>query len=1120
MRRETTNASFAVTRERNRARTRPKLKFILATFLIAVSYASHAAELLQKQLYEIEIHSIDAAKAINLLAEQTGAIVLFPYDLAEGRKANPVSGRYSLNDALDLLLKGTGLSGEISDNLSITLSIDEKGKPSEEGKPRGKENIPFTRKVSTFLTSLFKPATSTAQGQDNPSASGDADSKGVFLEEVVIIGLRKSLVRALDQKRMAERAEDIITAIDILDFPDQNVAEALQRLPGVQLQRENGEGRFVSIRGLGPEFNVVTMNGRLLASDSAGREFSFDTLPSELIQSASVIKSSSANMLEGSIGGTVDVRTARPFDLPGFFVTGSLAGSVETERGDWGPSASGLFSWTNDDDTLGVLLTGNYSERNFQLDRYDINGYFRASDQGYVDEGWPDVLGCASPGPCTGHSTLNDAWVPQAIDFFRINDTRTRETFTVTAQARPGDKLEVIFDALYSSYETTYDQYGFAIFARDFAINNAVVDDLGLNIDGNGDGDLSDPEDQVGARVISFTKVDGTSDIIRAAFPRDTETFHTGLNVVADLSDTLSGRFDISYSKASNDGVNRNFFYVTGAPLITWHNGYSLDVAYDLGTGPVPDISVAPEAMGPAYQRSHYIQRDGQDTEDVVLDLALDFDQQLEMGALASIEYGARYTTREKSVVGSFSADNYCYRVCGRDVLGIGFDYDENGVFVGTARDVLGTISGDFPRTIPIMDPAAYIRALDAVVPGLAAGLQAVTVEARSGVIDEEVTSLYAQINFDTDLGTVPVSGNFGLRYVSTDQTATGTGGNLVALRPSMTSQDTEFIFDNEGKASFVNDYDEVLPSLNIRMKLKDNLLLRFDASKVITRPTLSNLLSSITSLDQGYQRESISRGNPELSPFESTQFGASLEWYFDDTGAIFGSVFYKDMSNRVFNAQVQRTFPDENGTDPAVYASGGSAGQPIEVLVSQPQNTGDEKIKGLEIGIQKTFDNMPGFWSGFGIQANYTILDSKAFYDEALVRRVFGEDSDGAENFLRNPPTQGQGLSENSYNIVVFYEQDSFSARLAYNWRDEYLLSAITGPNGWALYEEERGQLDGNISFIPREGMVLFMDATNILQEEFSRFWDNGDTVAFDNFFESMNYYGRTVTIGLRLRY
>ena len=387
-------------------------------------------------------------------------------------------------------------------------------------------------------------------------------------------------------------------------------------------------------------------------------------------------------------------------------------------------------------------------------------------------------------------------------------------------------------------------------------------------------------------------------------------------------------------------------------------------------------------------------------------------------------------------------------------------------------------------------------------------------------MIDEEVTALYAQINFDTELGELPVSGNFGLRYVSTDQAATGAGGNLVALRPSLTAQDSEFIFDNEGRASFGNDYNEVLPSLNIRVGLTDDLLLRFDASKVITRPTLSNLLPSITSIDQGYQRESISRGNPGLEQFEATQFGASLEWYFDDTGAVFGSVFYKDLSNRVFLAQVSRTYPDVDGTNPAVYASGGSIGQPIEVLVSQPQNTGKEEIRGIEIGIQKTFDNLPGFWSGFGVQANYTYLDSEASYDAGLVARVFGEDTDGAENFLRNPPSQGQGLSEHSYNVAAFYEQSRFSARVAYNWRDEYLLSPIAGPNGWPLYETDRGQLDLNISYNFREDVTMFLDATNILQNEFSRFWDNSDTVAFDEFFESENYYGRTITIGLRARF
>ena len=1096
-----------------RIRKRPGLQLLLATVLAAVSLTTPAAEQADRQVFEIEIPAMDAAPAINLLAEQTGAIVLFPYDLAKGRKANAVLGRYSLSDALDQLLEGSGLSGQVSGERSITISIDENSERAEV------QGIPQNERDS-FSSSVFETASDLAEGQNSTSSSDDDEFGKQLTEEIIVVGVRQSLVRSLDQKRRANRAEDVIAAIDVLKFPDQNIAEALQRLPGVQLQRDNGEGRFVSIRGLGPEFNVVTMNGRLLASDSAGREFSFDTLPSELIRSASVIKSPTADLLDGSIGGAVDVRTARPFDLPDFFVTSSLSGLVETEQGDWAPRISGLLSWTNVDDTLGLLVTGNISERNFQLDRYDINGYFRASDQGFVDQGWPDVLGCEVPGPCTGNATLNDAWVPQAVDFFRIEDTRNRETFTVAAQMRPTDKIEFTLDALYSTYTTTYDQYGFAVFARDFGISDAVIDDVGLNIDGNGDGDLSDPEDQAGARVTGFTKTDGTSDIIRAAFPRDAETFHSGLNVVAHLSDVLVGEFDVSYSEARNAGVNRNFFYVTGAPLITELSGSSLDVEYNLGTGRVPEFRAAPETADPAFQRSHYIQRDGQDTSDEVFDMALEFSWQLDHAVLSSIDLGARFTTRQKDIVGSFSADNFCSVVCGRSISDSGFDYDETGVFTGTATDILGTVSGDFIRTIPIMDPVAYINALDAVVPGLANGLQAVPVEARSGTVDEEVNAIFAQFNFDTMLGSFPVSGNIGLRYVSTDQTSSGTGGNLIALQPSLTAQDTGFIFDNEGMASFDNSYDELLPSLNAKMKLSDELILRFDASKVITRPTLSNLLSSITALDQGYQRESLSRGNPELLPFEGTQFGASLEWYFDETGALYGSVFLKDLSNRVFNAQVRRTFPDENGANPAVYASGVAAGLPIQVLISQPQNTGKEEIRGLEIGLQQIFDNLPGFWSGFGVQANYTYLDSEASYDNELVDRVFGPDTDGAQDFLRNPPRQGQGLSEHSYNLVAFYEHDQFSARLAYNWRDEYLLSPITGPNGWALYQKARGQLDTNISYMPREGMVLFIDGTNILQEEFSRFWDNGDTAAFDAFFESMNYYGRTVTIGMRVRF
>jgi iron complex outermembrane receptor protein len=1087
---------------------------IVLSLFVVTAWAS-GSTLLKKQhtevRYNIEVPASGAIDAFNILAEQTNTEFLFSYDLAETRTTQSVSGKYSLVEALNLMLQDSGLSCGLSEKGAIRIFL------SEGSMINNQEKNVNTKKtiLSAILAALFS-SSSTAQvgAVTNENEKNEAETT----EVITVQGIRGSLIKSLAEKRLANRAEDIISAVDVSKFPDQNIAESLQRVPGVQLQRDNGEGRFVSIRGLGPEFNVVTMNGRLLASDSAGREFSFDTLPSELIRSAAVIKSPSADLLEGSIGGTVDVRTARPFDLPAFLLTGSLAGSVETQRGDVGPRASGLMSWTNDNKTFGVLVTGNYSERDFQLDDQYIGGYFKASDHGYTDEGWPNVLGCAAPGPCTGNATLNDAWVPQAVGFNRVDDTRTRETFTVTAQARPTDNVEVTFDALYSTYTTTYDQYGFAVFTRDFGIGGAVVDNLGLNIDGNNDGDLSDPEDEVGARVTSFSKADGTSDIIRAAFPRDTETFMTGLNIVADLSDKLIGEFDVSYSKAGNKGVNKNYFYVTGAPLITWWDGgdgTSLGVSYDEGTGQVPSFSVSDATMDPAYQRSHYIQRDGQDTEDKVLDVALDFNLQLDGDFLSSVDFGSRYTNREKTSVGSFSADNYCWAVCGRSVWGNGFDYDETGVFTGTATDILSTISGDFPRTIPIMDPDAYINALDAVVPGLAAGLQAVPVASRGGTITEDVVALYGKLNFQTEIVNLPVSGNLGLRYVSTDQTANGSGGgNLVAIRPSLNSNDSEFIFDNEGSSSFSNDYNEVLPSLNIKASLRDDLVLRFDASKVITRPTLSTLIPSITAQNQGYQLESITRGNPELDPFEATQFGASLEWYFSDSGALFASVFSKSMKNRVFNAQVFRRYPSDTGANPAVYLSGGSEGQPIEVLVSQPQNTGDEEIDGLEIGFQQSFDN------GFGVQLNYTYLDSSAKYDEGLVSRVFGEDSEGAADFLRNPPAQGQGLSENSYNVSAFYENDSLSARIAYNWRAEYLLSPIQGANGWPLYEKARGQLDANVSYNFNENITVFFDATNILEEEFVRFWDNGDTVAFDPFAATVNYYGRTFTLGVRSRF
>ena len=385
------------------------------------------------------------------------------------------------------------------------------------------------------------------------------------IEEVVVTGIRGSLRQSLDVKRDATQVVDAVSAEDVGKFPDTNVAEALQRITGVAIDRNGGEGQFITVRGLGPEFNTVLLNGRTIATDNEGREFSFDVLASDIIQRAEVFKTSSADLPSGGIGATVNVVTARPLDRSGTSFTISAAGQYDDLRDDYSPEATAVASWTNEDRNIGVLLGISYSDRSSQEDSAFTNGFALRDGDDIIDAPENSVgLDATSIVP------LPTGRVQQQAVFSRDVQERERTTINGAFQFRPSDRVEITIDGLYSDFEIESLATQFSGFFSPPFIN-PVVDSNGTVVS------FSRPSVDFNARnpLIGDTIGLSQNDNVITSNNREADVFLIGGNVQWDVTDDLTLDFDVSVSEASRDGTNP--FVVIGAlapasPLIELPN--------------------------------------------------------------------------------------------------------------------------------------------------------------------------------------------------------------------------------------------------------------------------------------------------------------------------------------------------------------------------------------------------------------------------------------------------------------------------------------------------------------------------------------------------------------------
>ena len=906
--------------------------------------------------------------------------------------------------------------------------------------------------VSVMALALATPA----YGQDEATTEDEAR-----MGTVTVTGFRGSLAEALDVKQNASGVVDAIVAEDIAAFPDLNLAESLQRIPGVSISRVAGEGRQITVRGLGSTFTRVRINGMEALATSGGsdasggtnrgRAFDFNTFASDLFNEIIVTKTTSANMDEGSLGATVDLKTAQPFDYdPGFTAAGSAQFGYNDVSEELSPRYAGLMSYQNEARTFGVLVSAAFSDRTILEEGF--------STVRWQDANFRSVNGAACPaGPeCAAVDTNSLIYHPRIPRYGRLTNEQERLGLTGSVQFRPTDSTTISVDGLYSQLDATREENFLEVFFRSQE-GSIDVDSYSINNSNNTleSGSFTISPNSNGTHPI---RSEGRYDELTTEFKQVT------LSVDQDFTDRLRGNFTLGTVESDFDNPVQNTIFFDAIGDVT---GYQYDFSQNANAAFI-DFGSLDVTDPTQFAFTEFRDRPSTVTNTFdVISGTLDYDwtDNISLSGGVSLKKFDFATTgaRRESTFGSL--------VCG--LPGVTCPTGATGLPI--TGDLAKVLSGfgnglDAPGGIDTSWLVPNVQAARDLlnIPGIAAAINA----GDNRSVQEEDLGAFVQADFEFMVGQIPVRGDVGVRYVETDVTSTGiVSGTEVTIERS---------------------YEDTLPALNLTWELQPDLLLRTSVAKVMARPALGNLNPG-GSLDSfNGPPFSYNAGNPGLDPFRATTWDASLEWYFAEESLVAASIFYKDVDN-FFNSTISNATPYSQTGLPANLPPASSplfnliqAGGDPTVEVRQTSNGGPGSIQGFELAYQQPFTFLPGFWSDFGFQGNYTYVDS----DDIL------------------------GFSPNAYNATFYYENDKFSARLSAAYRDAY-VTRNANSNG----RDERGvdssfNLDFASSYAFNDQIDFTFEAINLTDEYETQIFDAADLV---------NVYHHTGTeflFGARFKY
>ncbi|TMP15165.1 TonB-dependent receptor [Pseudoalteromonas sp. S2893] len=906
--------------------------------------------------------------------------------------------------------------------------------------------LSFNKKtaLSIAITGILASGHVAAQGAegDTPTVV-DKD-----VEVIAVTGIRSSLRSSMLDKKASNVVTDGIKAEDLGKFPDLNVAESLQRITGVAIDRSGGEGQAVTIRGFGPQFNTVLVNGRQIATDSAGREFNFDVLAADQITGADIYKSNSATLQEGGIGGTVNVTTARPFDFGGLHVIGSVKGMYESLSEEVSPSASFLVSNTFNDDKLGVLFAITNQQRKLQNNQI-------------LTAGWRGGQTISNP---QDGVLYDNAYIPRNWDQVVDEQDRERTNASLVLQYAPSDDITITVDGLISKFEVDSSVRDLASWFEPDRVGSATIDpETGTLLTFTQEVGLGNASGNPATDFVSHTR--NSRDVTNKAF---------GINVDWQVNESLKAKFDVSRSTAENDRAGNDRFNVVG--II---NSYSFD-----GTGSVPTVQhdgfengSLPDA---SLARLHYNEIGNQFTdEDEITEIKADFEYVPDKGPVDRINFGAYRQEREKSSFQIFGSQcQFCGYGTEAPLDEIDFEAYSASNYFPSLIDTFYSYDGD--KMLDYLADQGF-----PVEP---------TLQNNRYTINEDITSLYMDFTIGFDLADMPVTVNMGARYSETDIEVAAVQSFISDVIPTSDATLFQNVFGPATDIQEGTSYSNLLPSFNVKLELQDNMILRFAAYDSITRPTMSQLSPATTFNEPRRQNLTASGGNPALKPFQSENWDISYEWYYNDANLFSFAVFSKEVDDFIVTLTGDETYDMTDRTGPGFACTTCTDQTDAELngssevyTVSRPQNGESATVTGYEIGVTHMFEN------GFGFIANATVVDSD-----------ISVDGDTSQTFAL------EGLGD-SQNLVLFYEQDNWQARVAFNNREGFLRLVDNGFNGEPVNVETYGQWDISASYDINENFTIFAEGINITEEELVQ------TGRFANQIYSVEDNGSRYAFGIR---
>lgn len=907
--------------------------------------------------------------------------------------------------------------------------------------------------VGVSLAALMGASAAAAQAVPaSEPVTQDAAQDATVVDEIVVTGFRSSLQQALNIKRREAGAVDAILAEDMADFPDQNLAEAIQRLPGVTIDRVNGQGTTISVRGLGSDFTRTRINGLEAQAASGGnrnRSFDFSMFASELFNSIKVRKTQSAEIEEGSLGATVDLQTGRPLDFGGSGLNSALSvqGSYNDLSEKTVPRLAGLLSWSNEDRTFGALVSIAYSERSPILGSFNTTRWQKGDPSNVNAAGNPygrgqNFGGCT---PCTTtaqRDAVLNAFYPRIPRYTLGNTQEDRLGMTGALQWRPSDRTEAVLDVLWSRFNSELESPNIEAWSFSRAnVNSVVVRDYAIDADKN---------------ILSYGVFDNMLVRAENGFTRNESNFYqASLNVRHDFSDRLHGNLKVGANR-SEARTPLNVAYAFEAAGV---NGYTFDFREDDRR---PRINYGFDVT--SGQRFTLVNATRSNAGG-------NFDNKVGAGSLAydwsdslTFKIGGEYRTYGFETFGltrTKTSPTGADRLTGVDSIGRVVSIGD-GVSAGAGSD----LSFIVPDISKIADFLSFYD--DPLLPNRS-----------EREVDETDKGVFLQADFNTTVGGMVLRGNAGIRYAQTEVTAKG-WQTIAVGTPPVTTYDY---------VTTDNDYDDVLPSFNLALEPRDDVVIRLGAAKVMSRPTLGDLTpgGSVSPTTR-----TVSYGNPLLDPFRATNYDFSVEWYFQTEGLLAAAVFYKDIDSFITSETVG--IPYNQLGLPNELLQG--AASPTDIFqVTRRLNGEGGALKGIEIQYQQPFSFLPGLWSNFGFTGNVTWVDSEVSYGTAGKNRLTGQ-------------------SKNTANATLYYEDGPFQARVSIAHRSQYLLS-FPGANG----NSEEGvndttNVDASMSYEFTPNLTLSLEGINLTDAYTDRYVDVTNRVS------DYRHTGREIAVGLRWKY